>query len=129
MSEEVARVRVNQHTPVVSPQYVYNQVFDPSAATWSMMTDIGGDLRCSSDLNDALNRLSPFGVIHYTMNYGNSYTTTKVNPYTAIQINNMTQQERTLKSSVCVSITFLPLSFITYLKRLNVTLTLGCCVD
>ena len=101
---------VNQYPPVVSAGYGYNQLstrqpIDPSAATWSIMTDIGGDLQCSSNLNDALNRLLPLGDIHYTIN-GYSYTTKKVNPYTAIQTNDITKQQRTLKSSVCIPIAF-----------------------
>ena len=90
----------NQHTLVVSPGYGFNQRPDPNAVTWSIMTDIGGDLPCSSNLNDSLNRLSLFGEIDYTIN-GYSYTTKKVNPYTAIQTNDSTKQQRPLKSSVC----------------------------
>ena len=97
-------VQANQCTPVVSPGYGYNHR-GSSAVTWSIMTDFGGDLPCSSNLNDSLNRLSPHGEIHYTIN-GHSYTTKKVNPYTSIQTNDITKQQRTLKSSVCVSITF-----------------------
>ena len=94
-------------TPVASPGYGYNQLpaYDLSAVTWSIMTDIGGDLPCSSNLNDTLNSLSPLGEIHYAIN-GYTYTTKKVNPYTAIQTNDITKQQRTLKSSVCVSMTF-----------------------
>ena len=96
---------------------------DSGAVTWSMMTDTGGDLQCSSNLNDSLNRLSPPEKIHYTMN-GYSYTTKKVDPYTAIQTNNITKQQKTLKSSVCTQFDYL----FVCLKGLNVTLMLICCV-
>ena len=110
---------VNQYIPVVSPEYGYNQLprfqpIDPTTITWSIMTDMGGDLPCSSKLNDLLNTLSPLGVIHYKIN-GYNYTTKKVNPYTAIQINDMTKQERTLKSSVCICINYISPTKFDYL--------------
>ena len=100
-------VQANQCTPVVSCGNGYNQLAanDSSAVTWSIMTDIGGDLPCSPNFNDSLNRLSPVGEIHYTIN-GSTYTTKKVDPYTAIQTNDITKQQRTLKSSVCALIAF-----------------------
>ena len=100
-------VKANQCTPVVSSGNGYNQLpaNDSSGVTWSIMTDIGGDLPCSSNFNDSLNRLSLVGEIHYTID-GSSYTTKKVDPYTAIQTNHITKQQKTLKSSVCESIAF-----------------------
>ena len=104
-----------EYTPVVSSGYGNNQLsHDLSAVTWSIMTDTGGDLPCSSDLNDSLNGLSLHGEIQYAMN-GYSYTTKKVDPYTCVQTNDITKQQRTLKSSVCVSSDVFPLNFFLYL--------------
>ena len=71
--------------------------------TWSTIINNACDLQYPAELNYLLNKLLIKCKTHYSFN-GHTYTAIKVNPYTAIETNNITRQQRTLKSSVCVLI-------------------------
>ena len=70
-------------------------------ATWSTITDNGSDWQLPPKLNCYLNRLLPNGEIYDNFNE-HAYTIRKVDPYTATATNDITGQQQTLKSSVCV---------------------------
>ena len=67
------------------------------------MTGAGYDCQCPQELNGQLNKLDDNDEIHYTVNE-QSCTTRKVDPYTAVQTNDITNNQLFLKSSVCLSI-------------------------
>ena len=68
-------------------------------ATWSTIIDDACDWQYPPKLNYRLNRLLTKCMTDYSLN-GCKYTTKKVDPYTAIETNNTTGKQRTLKSSV-----------------------------
>ena len=87
----------------MNPSSVYPSVSPspPCAVTWSTITDSGGDEQCSPYINNALNNLTVSESIAYSKN-GYTYTTKKIDPYTANETNDSTKQQRTLKSSVSI---------------------------
>ena len=85
--------------PSVSPSQC------PHAVTWSKITDSAGDQQCPSHINHALNEILTGQSIEYSINGGYTYTTKKIDPYTAIETNDSTKQQKTLKSSVSNALT------------------------
>ena len=72
----------------------------PTDIIWSAMTFNGSDWPLQRKLNYHLNGLLVNCETCYNLN-GYTYAIRKVDPYTAIETNNITGQQRTLKSSVC----------------------------